>query len=240
LTREDLERLGILSVIDALRLVAGLDAKARGPRDVQTDFSIRGATFGQNLILLDGVRLNDSQSGHHNGEIPTSLEGIDRIEVVYGAGSATYGADALGGTINVISRRGSYAGLQTEFGQFGYAAVEGSVSGRVLPANWSLTGWGSRSSGFTTDRDFAQGGAALRGSPARGLIVDVRHQRRAFGANGFYGVSPSKEWTDLTLVAMAWTGVVAIRSRPQEGQNFDFPVISLPQREQNMGASYLA
>src|SRR3954465_12576833 len=42
-----------------------------------------------------------------------------------------------------------------------------------------------------------------------------------------------------TPVAMAWTGVVAIRSRPQEGQNFDFPVISLPQREQNMRASYV-
>ncbi|MBK9241318.1 MAG: TonB-dependent receptor [Acidobacteria bacterium] len=70
LTRADLERLGMTSIIDSLRLVAGVDPKARGGRDVQTDFSLRGATFGQSLVLIDGVRLNDSQSGHHNGEIP--------------------------------------------------------------------------------------------------------------------------------------------------------------------------
>jgi iron complex outermembrane receptor protein len=54
------------------------------------------------------------------------------------------------------------------------------------------------------DRDFAQGGAALRGSPAAGLILDLRHQRRAFGAAGFYGNSPSKEWTDQTLAGVSW------------------------------------
>ena len=77
----------------------GLDPRARGPRDVQTDFSVRGATFGQSLVLVDGFRLNNSQSGHHNGEIPVPLGAVDRIEVVYGAASAVHGADALGGTI---------------------------------------------------------------------------------------------------------------------------------------------
>jgi iron complex outermembrane receptor protein len=89
-------------------------------------------------------------------------------------------------------------------GQHGYAAAQGSVSGRFLPASWSITGWGSRSSGFMFDRDFAQGGAAVRGTPARGLTVDLRHQRRAFGANGFYGPSPSKEWTNQTLASLRW------------------------------------
>jgi iron complex outermembrane receptor protein len=54
------------------------------------------------------------------------------------------------------------------------------------------------------DRDYALGGVALRGSPARGFTVDVRHQRRAFGANGFYGNSPSKEWTDGTIGSLRW------------------------------------
>jgi len=204
LTREYLQRIGVTSLIEGLRLAPGVDPRARGPRDVQTDFSIRGSTFGQNLVLVDGLRLNDSQSGHHNGEIPLALEGVDRVEVVYGAGSAIHGSDALGGTINVISRRGTYAGAQADFGQHGYAAVQGAASGRFLPANWSITGWGSRSDGFIAGREFAMGGAALRGSPSPGLTVDVRHQRRAFGALNFYGPSDSKEWTDLTLAALSW------------------------------------
>ena len=80
------------------------------PFDVQTDFSIRGATFGQSLVLIDGLRLNDSQSGHHNGDIPAMLAGIDRIEIATGPGSAAHGADALGGTINVITRRDAHVG----------------------------------------------------------------------------------------------------------------------------------
>ena len=203
-TREDLQRTGISSIIEGLRLIPGLDPRARGPRDVQTDLSIRGATFGQSLVLVDGFRLNDSQSGHHNAEIPVPVGAIDRIEVVYGAASAVHGADALGGTVNVITRRGTFATASASAGQHGLATVEAALSGRIIPPNWTVSGWGSRSSGFMFDRDFAQGGALVRGEAGRGLTVDVRHQRRAFGANGFYGASPSKEWTDMTLAGATW------------------------------------
>lgn len=203
-TRQDMDELGLRSAIDALRLLPGVDARARGPHGVQTDFSIRGATFGQNLVLVDGQRLNDSQSGHHNGEIPLPAVAIDRIEVLAGAGSAVHGADALGGTINVITRRGAHALATLAVGQHGLVDVQASTAGHVVPDNWTLAGWTSRSDGFMFDRDFAQGGLALRGSPGRGLTVDIRHQRRAFGANGFYGNSPSKEWTDMTMGAVDW------------------------------------
>lgn len=207
LTREDLERMGVTSVVDALRLVPGIDPRARGPRGVQTDVSVRGSTFGQNLILLDGVRMNDSQTGHHNAEIPLRVDAIDRIEVLYGAGSAVHGADALGGVINVISRQGGHATLTAEGGQYGYGSVSASVSGLGLPAGWTAQGWSDRSSGFMFDRDFAQGGLGVRGAIGDRLTVSLSHSRRAFGANGFYGNSPSKEWTDQTLAAANWQHV---------------------------------
>ncbi len=203
-TRGDVEALGLQSIIEALRLVPGIDARARGPRDVQTDFSIRGATFGQHLVLADGVRLNDSQSGHHNGEIPLPSVAIDRVEVLIGGGSSVHGADAIGGTINVITRRDRHALASIAVGQHGLVDTQASASGGWIPDNWTLAAWGSRSSGFMFDRDFALGGGALRGSPISSLIVDVRHQRRAFGANGFYGNSPSKEWTDQSIAATRW------------------------------------
>jgi iron complex outermembrane receptor protein len=204
LSRDDLDRMGVSSIVEGLRLMPGVDVRARGPRDIQSDFSIRGSTFGQALVLIDGFRLNDSQTGHHDGEIPMTVAGLDRIEVVDGAGSSVHGADALGGTIHVISRTGPYATASLAGGQFGYVDAQASVAGRGIPAGLAITGWGSRSGGFTFDREFAQGGVAVRGSPARGLTIDVRHQRRAFGANGFYGASPSKEWTDMTLAGATW------------------------------------
>ena len=63
------------------------------------------AALGQMLVLVDGVRLNDAQSGHHNGDIPVPLDLVERIEVLYGPGSSLFGADAFGGTVNVITRR---------------------------------------------------------------------------------------------------------------------------------------
>ena len=84
LLREDIDAIGVASIADAFRLVSTIDVRARGPRDVQTDFSVRGSTFGQNLVLLDGLRLNNSQSGHHNGEIPIAPGAIERIEVAHG------------------------------------------------------------------------------------------------------------------------------------------------------------
>lgn len=204
MTRADLDLLGMSAAIDALRLVAGLDVRARGPREVQADLSMRGATFGQQLVLADGVRLNDAQSGHHNGELPIPMVALDRIEIVGGGASAVYGADALGGVINLITRSDEHAALSASAGQYGLAAMSASMAGYGLPKTWTLAGWTQRSSGFTFDRDFALGGALLRGQLRPGLTADARHQRRAFGANGFYGASPSKEWTDLTLTSLAW------------------------------------
>jgi iron complex outermembrane receptor protein len=204
LTREDLFLAGTSSLVDGLRLLPGIDARARGGRDVQTDFSLRGATFGQTLVLLDGVRLNDSQSGHHNGEIPAPLVGLDRVEVLAGPASAVHGADALGGTIQFVTRTDRHLSAEASVGEHRTIAGQLSTSGQLLPANWTMTAWGARSDGFMFDRDYALGGAGLRGRLASGVIVDGRHQRRAFGANGFYGNSPSKEWTDGTMLSAAW------------------------------------
>ncbi len=204
LSREDLARLGVIFVADALRLAPGVDVRARGPWDIQADFSIRGATFGQNLILIDGHRLNDSQTGHHNGDVPVTIADIERIEIVTGPGSATHGADALGGTINIITRSDRHAAATLMGGQHGYAAAQVSLQGVGLPGRLSTSIWGSRSSGFAPDRDFLTGGASMTTRLARGWTLDVRHVNKTFGADGFYGPSASKEWTNQTVASADW------------------------------------
>lgn len=204
MTRAELETLGVTSAVDALRLAPGFDVRARGPRDVQADLSVRGATFGQQLVLADGVRTNDAQSGHHNGELPLPLLALDRVEIVSGAGSAVHGADALGGVINLITRTDRHSAFALSVGQHSLVSATASHAGAGLPSTWMATAWGQQSDGFTFDRDFAMGGGVVRGRLWPELSFDARHQRRAFGANGFYGASPSKEWTDLSLTSLSW------------------------------------
>src|SRR6188768_4523450 len=120
ITRQQIEALPVHSIADVLRLASSIDVRARGERGVQTDFSARGAGFGQMLVLVDGVRINDTQSGHHNGDIPVPLQSVERIEVLYGPGSSLFGADAFGGTVNVITRRGAEPpSLVVQGGSFG-------------------------------------------------------------------------------------------------------------------------
>src|SRR6476646_8899904 len=106
------------TLMDFLRLDPSLDARARAPNGVQTDLSIRGGSFGQTLILIDGQRVNDAQSGHHNMDIPLPLESVDRVEVLRGSGSTLYGSDAVGGVINIITAPPSVTEfrLRTAFG----------------------------------------------------------------------------------------------------------------------------
>jgi iron complex outermembrane receptor protein len=128
ITRDQIDALPVHSVAEVLRLASSVDVRARGERGVQTDFAIRGANFGQMLVLVDGVRLNDAQSGHHNGDIPVPLDAVERIEILHGPGSSLFGADAFGGTVNVITRRAvQQPSVLLQGGSFGFAGARGQA-----------------------------------------------------------------------------------------------------------------
>jgi outer membrane cobalamin receptor len=203
LTREQIARLPARSVAEVLRFAAGVDVRTRGAFGMQTDFAVRGATFGQTLVLVDGVRINNAQSGHHNGDIPVPIEDIDRIEILYGAGSSIHGADAFGGTINVITRRGA-AGRSASLSAGDFGLIQGAArwSGGGEGAARSVAVEAARSSGFTFARDFGTVNVNARTRPDRHTRVQLGHVRKAFGASGFYGPSPSREWTNQTLATV--------------------------------------
>ena len=92
------------SWFDLLRLDPALDLQQAVPGGFQGDLSIRGATFGQTLVLLNGLRINDVQTGHFNLDLPIPLEMITGMEVLKGAGSTLYGSDAIGGVVNALTQ----------------------------------------------------------------------------------------------------------------------------------------
>lgn len=203
ISREQIASLPARTVADVLRLASSVDVRARGVRGIQTDFAVRGATFGQMLVLVDGVRLNDAQSGHHNGDIPVPLDAVERIEVLYGPASSLLGADAFGGTVNVITRReAGPATVQVEGGSFGLVAAraQAGVSSGDVEQIFSVSA--DRSSGFMYDRDFKTTTFRSRTSFGERTGVSVSYLWKEFGANGFYGNSPSREWTNQTLLTV--------------------------------------
>ena len=101
---EQLVNTPVHSVDDLLRYVPGVEVQARGPMGAQSDFVIRGGTFQQVLVILDGNRINDPNTGHFSSYIPIAPAEIDRIEIVKGGSSAIYGSDAVGGVIHIITK----------------------------------------------------------------------------------------------------------------------------------------
>jgi iron complex outermembrane receptor protein len=107
---EQFNQLPIHSIDELLRYIPGIEMQMRGPAGSQSDIVIRGGTFQQVLVILDGIRLNDPNSGHFTSYIPIAPAEIDRIEILKGASSAIYGSEAVGGVVHIITK--SFAAKQ--------------------------------------------------------------------------------------------------------------------------------
>ena len=92
------------TIADILEFAINIDNRERGGQGVQSDISIRGGTFEQTLILINGIKMNDPQTGHHNLNIPISPELIERIEITTGGATRIYGNYAYSGVINIITK----------------------------------------------------------------------------------------------------------------------------------------
>jgi vitamin B12 transporter len=109
---ERFHNLPVHSIDELLRYLPGMEVQARGPMGAQSDIVLRGGTFQQVLVILDGVRLNDANTGHFSSYIPIIPSEIDRIEVLKGASSSIYGSEAVGGVVHIITK--TFAAKKTE------------------------------------------------------------------------------------------------------------------------------
>lgn len=187
------------SLTDVLKLDPSVDLQERAPGGVQTDVSIRGANFGQTLVLLNGQRLNDAQSGHHDMDIPVPLDSVERVEVLRGSGSTLYGSDASGGVINIITRppEGMEVRLRSALGNYGINQQSGSISDTFGAVSEQLTFSRELSTGFIPDRDYRnlQFASVTRAHTALGWTdATLAYMDHPFGADQFYGDFPS--WED--------------------------------------------
>ncbi len=193
------------SLEDFLRLDPSVDLQERGVNGTQADIAMRGGTFEQTLILVDGFRMNDMQTGHHDMDLPFPVDSFSDVEILHGAGSALYGSDAVGGTINFITHPPPVTELSVRGGIGNFGVNQESGTGSVVDGRLAeqLIFARDYSSGFTTDRDYRDLALTsltdlLTGWGNSELIV--AHNDRPFGANQFYGPYDSWEHTNTYFV----------------------------------------
>jgi iron complex outermembrane receptor protein len=188
------------SVVDYLQLDPSVDLQQRSPDGVQADLSILGSTFAETLVLVNGLRMNDAQTAHHDMDIPLPPETVSRIEVMHDAGSTMYGSDAMGGAVNFITAPTTATELRVLAGGGNQGFNQEHIFASVLVHDWSETVAADRdfSSGFIPDRDFRNTTASseTRFKSALGQSdVLFAASDRPFGADQFYGNFPSWERT---------------------------------------------
>ncbi len=206
---------------DLLSGVRSVDVRHRGSYGMQSDVSIRGGTFDQTLVLLNGVNVTDPQTGHHNLNVPVDLQSIERIEVLHGPGARIFGPNAFNGAINIITKepgdpqvKASVSAGQHRFGSAGILA--GFATG---PVSHHLSLHGMRSDGFTDNTDFRTGNVFYRSQLSFDYgRVDLQagYNDKAFGANSFYSPRfPDQfEQTRAGFASLRWLPEGSVRITP--------------------------
>ncbi|MCL1934544.1 MAG: TonB-dependent receptor [Candidatus Azobacteroides sp.] len=201
ITREEIARQPAQSIQDLLKSIVGLDVRQRGANGVLSDISVRGSTFDQVAILLDGANLTNPQTGHYSLDLPVNLSDIERIEIIQGPASLIYGAGAFSGGINIITKKDSDTGvfLKAEGGMHELWGAESRASLKTNTSTHSLSAGYNSSDGYIPDSDYKILNAFWQSNfyaDNSHLNVQLGFNDKAYGANTFYSPSYFNQFDD--------------------------------------------
>ncbi len=190
ITQKQIKRLPVQSIPEVLAYIPGVDIRQRGPMGVQADIGIRGGSFEQTLILINGIKLTDPQTAHHSLNVPINLNNISQVEVLKGPGARIYGQNAFSGAVNFITRipDNRYARVRLLGGQNG---LLGAGVDLALPGKYGNYVGISRdiSNGYLHNTDFKINNVFYQSTldlKDGNLDIIGGISGRKFGANGFY------------------------------------------------------
>lgn len=189
--RKEIEAAPVSSVTELLEYVAGVDVRQRGQEGVQADVSIRGGTFDQTLVLLNGINITDPQTGHHNFNLPVSLDQVERIEILQGPAARVYGPNAFSGAINIVTRARGDKSIRTHLGAGSYGFLKGNMSGTFQTGSLDhlIAVDYSRSDGYINNTDFSTANLFYSNNldvESGRLHFQTGYTEKGFGANSFY------------------------------------------------------
>ena len=212
----------------ALRLVPSVDIRERGGKGMQADIFIRGGSFDQTMVLLNGIDFTDARTGHQSHSLPVDIDCISAVDLLDGVP----GVGAFAGAVNIRTAplKPTYLRFEGTGGQHGYAYA--NLSGAVTSGRLSVLAAGSyrRSDGYRHNTDFTNYNAFVRAAydARRAGYFDLQagYQDRAFGSNGFYAAYNPDQWegTSTALASLRWlkdAGRFSFGAAASYRKNFD-------------------
>jgi vitamin B12 transporter len=202
-TRKDIETTPARSIQEVLSFTPGVDVRQRGVNGVQANIGIRGGGFEQTLMLINGIKLTDPQTGNHMMNIPVPLQSIQRIEVLKGPGSRIFGQNAFAGAVNIITTLPETKGIQIQgfggdFGMRGGSIVSSLPVGKykqTISVSHDASEGHQYNSDFKVSNVFYESGFQLNEKNEFNAMFGFSD--RTFGANGFYTDIFPDQWESL-------------------------------------------
>jgi len=191
ITKQEIEQAPVSNLADLLSFVQSVDIRQRGGYGIQADVSIRGGSFDQVLVLLNGIPISDPQTGHFNLNIPVELSDIQKIEILKGPGARTFGSNAYSGAINIITKALDQNSLDLRLSGGQYALYQYGATGNVKLKNWKTRfSYDQKGSdGYMENTDFKSYNAFVQSVvDLKKISIDgqIGFMKKDFGANSFY------------------------------------------------------
>ncbi|MDD3489859.1 MAG: TonB-dependent receptor plug domain-containing protein, partial [Paludibacter sp.] len=188
--RAEIEKLPVKSLDALLENIPGIDIRQRGTDGTQADISMRGGTFDQVLILLNGVNITDPQTGHYNLDIPVELSDVARIEILQGSAARLLGPNAFSGAVNIVTEQNKNKSFSATVEGGSYNSYLGNLSASLAKNNFrnfaSVTH--KASDGYIANTDYRMTNAflhsILKTSNAGKFDLQMAYQQKAYGADG--------------------------------------------------------
>lgn len=221
ISREQIEKLPAQSIQGLLRTALGVDIRERGPLGMQADISMRGGSFDQVMILLNGINVTDPQTGHYGLNLPVDLASVERIEILRGPAARVHGPNAFDGAINFVTKSGSEnkVSAQLTAGDHGLYNLHAGLSHRKGAFGNYFSAQKGASDGYIANTDFDIFNLYYRGQVTREqskFSLQLGYNDKSYGANSFYSASyPNQFDANRTLFAaasMESSGLIRIRS----------------------------
>ena len=191
ISRNDLISMNIVNLIEIFQKISGIDVRQRGVNGTQADLYIRGGTFDQTLLLVDGFKLDDPQTGHHSLNLIIPIQLIERVEVIKGSAARVFGQNAFTGAINIVTIDPAKSKSKIKFlkGSYNQNHFQGLLGNNILKSNSFSYYSYNESDGYRYNTDyinkefFFKKKIFLKKIPLNFLSY---FSDRKFGANGFY------------------------------------------------------
>lgn len=211
ITKEEIANSPAKSIDEVLQQVPGMDIRRRGANGVQSDIGFRGSSFEQVLLLLNGIRMNDSQTGHNSMNVPVDMDDVERIEIIKGPAARRFGQNAYAGVINIITKTtsGKKVKISADGGDYktyglGFNAQMGNEKfSNSLQANTASSDGYMYNTDYEIRNVFYQSKLNIKNGD---LKLQAGFSEKKFGANGFYASKSATEQyeeTQASIVSVA-------------------------------------